>query len=71
MRSGNRAEVGDVVRLKSGGPAMTVEVVVSDQMVACCWFDGARRLSAMFRIEMLEPTTLRGHADAAREGVIN
>jgi uncharacterized protein YodC (DUF2158 family) len=32
-------EVGDVVKLKSGGPAMTVLQVASPQTVKVVWFD--------------------------------
>ena len=30
--------VGDKVRLKSGGPSMTVEKIVGSE-VHCCWFE--------------------------------
>ncbi|HLO60933.1 MAG TPA: DUF2158 domain-containing protein [Bacteroidales bacterium] len=30
---------GDVVKLKSGGPDMTVENYVTDDKVTCVWFD--------------------------------
>ena len=30
-------KVGDVVRLKSGGPAMTIDTIENDQCV-CLWF---------------------------------
>jgi uncharacterized protein YodC (DUF2158 family) len=33
----NPFNVGDVVRLKSGGPAMTVKTVM-DNLVVCVWF---------------------------------
>ena len=37
---GETIEVGDVVRLKSGGPLMVVEGTKSDNKVAeCRWFD--------------------------------
>lgn len=33
-------EVGDVVRLKSGGPQMTVYELLPDaKLVACIWYD--------------------------------
>lgn len=32
-------QVGDVVQLKSGGPAMTIQQVHSDRSVFCQWFD--------------------------------
>jgi len=38
---------GDVVRLKSGGPRMTVRQV-DDGLVKCAWFDGCDRKSADF-----------------------
>ncbi len=38
---------GDIVRLKSGGPAMTVESVGQDG-INCVWFDGKRRLAKPF-----------------------
>ncbi|MEJ7604533.1 MAG: DUF2158 domain-containing protein [Kofleriaceae bacterium] len=36
-------KAGDVVRLKGGGPRMTVEVV-DDGGVQCVWFDSTDRL---------------------------
>lgn len=30
---------GDVVQVKSGGPKMTVDVVIKDGEVTCVWFD--------------------------------
>lgn len=31
-------QIGDIVRLKSGGPKMTV-TAVEDEQVSCTWFD--------------------------------
>lgn len=36
--SGAQFQVGDVVRLKSGGPAMTVQRLEHDDTVSCVWF---------------------------------
>lgn len=53
-------KTGDTVRLKSGGPLMTVEVAPTGQgqEVQCVWFnsDGGKhtRESGYFRPEMLE-----------------
>ncbi len=47
---------GDVVRLKSGGPHMTVSKLVNEY-VHCQWFSGARQEkmeSASFASESLE-----------------
>lgn len=35
-----RFQVGDVVRLKSGGPKMTVSMIDNDGLVHVKWFDG-------------------------------
>ena len=32
-------DVGDVVKLKSGGPKMTVEKIDEDEFIHCVWFD--------------------------------
>jgi uncharacterized protein YodC (DUF2158 family) len=49
---------GDLVVLKSGGPVMTVDSI--DQLadygnIACVWFAGAKRETASFRKESIEP----------------
>lgn len=45
--------VGTVVKLKSGGPDLTVAAIDGDT-VTCSWFDGARLREAKFLAGMLE-----------------
>jgi uncharacterized protein YodC (DUF2158 family) len=45
---------GDTVRLKSGGPAMTVNAVEGD-WVSCAWFDGSKKHEDTFPAAGLEP----------------
>ena len=48
-------KTGDLVRLKSGGPVMTVSFIAS-QTVGCDWFDEENRhQTANFRPEQLVP----------------
>jgi uncharacterized protein YodC (DUF2158 family) len=35
-------EVGDVVKLKSGGEKMTIEEIEDDGYVSCVWFEGSQ-----------------------------
>jgi uncharacterized protein YodC (DUF2158 family) len=47
------AEVGDVVRLKSGGPLMTIESVGG--LICCTWFTrGGHSKRSHFDLDMLE-----------------
>lgn len=47
-------EIGDIVRLKSGGPVMTV-ALVDPVCVVCVWFDEHQSLQqASFKIATLE-----------------
>ena len=47
--------IGDSVRLKSGGPLMTVEFVDSDgQSVHCAWFDGKEKIVGTFPTAAVE-----------------
>ena len=39
VRSPEPLNIGDVVRLKSGGPLMTVNKLAGDGDVWCLWFD--------------------------------
>lgn len=51
-------KVGDVVRLKSGGPSMTVTQVGEDAygvpMVWCAWFEGTKPMDGTFPPGALE-----------------
>lgn len=55
-------KVGDIVRLKSGGPRMTVETVGEDMakqsFVSCAWFNttpqGSEKLTETFPPEALQ-----------------
>lgn len=46
---------GDLVMLKSGGPTMTVRLIVDNDhaLVECQWFDGAEVRSSRFHVETL------------------
>ena len=46
-------KTGDIVRLKSGGPAMTVDKV-NNSKISCVWFKEEHLKSAIFRKDTLE-----------------
>lgn len=47
-------KVGDVVRLKSGGPQMTIHDFLEDGKVECAWFDEKKILQYQkFKPELL------------------
>lgn len=51
-------KAGDVVRLKSGGPKMTITAIDGNggmQKAICAWFDGPRKIEDAFALEALEP----------------
>lgn len=48
-------EVGAVVQLKSGGPAMTVSSIEESGRYRCVWFKGASREAANFEGHTLKP----------------
>ena len=50
-------KVGDVVKLKSGGPEMTVEVI-ADNTVSCIWFDKSK----LCKRDFLEDNLVEGSA---------
>jgi len=45
---GNELKVGDVVKLKSNGPKMTIDSVADTEHVVCVWFEGSQHRSALF-----------------------
>jgi len=48
-------QVGQVVRLKSGGPRMTVSAIRGDA-IECTWFFGQERKVETFDVQLLEGT---------------
>jgi uncharacterized protein YodC (DUF2158 family) len=51
-------KAGSIVKLKSGGPKMTVEAVFFDGSglcVQCTWFDDTKRISQAFELDAVEP----------------
>ena len=54
---GNEFKAGDTVRLKSGGPLMTVESVgdhYGTTKVWCSWFQGTKLENGTFAVEAVE-----------------
>jgi uncharacterized protein YodC (DUF2158 family) len=49
----NKYKVGEVVQLKSGGPAMTVDELTSSDRYRCVWFKGASREQGVFSEDTL------------------
>ncbi|MCA9769715.1 MAG: DUF2158 domain-containing protein [Gemmatimonadetes bacterium] len=58
MSTGQSFETGDIVRLKSGGPRMTVvrypDFSIDGNWVRCQWFGGTKLNSGDFTEETLE-----------------
>jgi uncharacterized protein YodC (DUF2158 family) len=48
---------GDVVKLKSGGPKMTIRRIEPDGEVICDWFVGQKKEAGGFRPESLTTET--------------
>ncbi len=46
-------KIGDTVRLKSGGPQMTVNSI-EDNVIKCQWFDGNNLKEGVFHKDQLE-----------------
>jgi len=57
VKDENKFKVGDLVRLKSGGPVMTASEVdgASYNRIRCQWFGGKKLESGMFDIATLVP----------------
>jgi len=48
-------KVGDVVRLKVGGPGrMLVQTLLSGGAIECMWMDGNKKYEESFKPELLE-----------------
>jgi len=46
--------MGDIVKLKSGGPEMTVQKEYGDGTYRCQWFAGKKLEGGIFPVESLE-----------------
>jgi uncharacterized protein YodC (DUF2158 family) len=46
-------KTGDTVQLKSGGPVMTVEKIISFDEIRCQWFAGKKLESGDFPLDSL------------------
>ena len=57
-------KIGDIVKLKSGSPSMTItefgKYRYSDhEQVKCIWFDGKKKCEDIFEKEVLETTSTK------------
>ena len=70
-------EAGDVVQLKSGGPKMTVNTIGKLGMgstrdeAKCVWFEGAKRMEALFELPMLMKAIHTGDQISALNDVLD
>lgn len=46
--------VGDIVKVKSGGPKMTVDQITHKGEVSCTWFSGSKMQTGYFHPETLQ-----------------
>lgn len=58
---------GDTVMLKSGGPAITVEMQLTERTVRCVWFDGSREMVSIYDVDVLTPVDMSKPTRAASE----
>jgi uncharacterized protein YodC (DUF2158 family) len=61
-------KIGDVVRLKSGGPQMTVDQLGTregQEIVRCVWFEGTSKKTGTFPPVTLESAAARGGVSQA------
>jgi len=53
-------QIGDVVRLKSGGPKMTIVSLGEGEAVSCAWFDrNGKRHTESFALAIVEAFVAR------------
>jgi uncharacterized protein YodC (DUF2158 family) len=58
-------KAGDVVKLKSGGPDMTIEgigkygMAATDDSAKCVWFEKTKRMEDVFALPLLKPAEPR------------
>ncbi|MBN8231199.1 DUF2158 domain-containing protein [Corallococcus macrosporus] len=53
-----RFQIGDIVKLKTGGPAMTVQALTPGGP-RCQWFAGRKLEQSVFPSASLEPTSVK------------
>jgi uncharacterized protein YodC (DUF2158 family) len=46
-------KAGDIVRLKSGGPKMTIDTI-DNSFATCVWFEGTERKQDVFSLASIE-----------------
>lgn len=54
MTTQSKYKTGDIVRLKSGGPGMTVESVHQDGRIFCHWFSGNKLEAGSFEPDAID-----------------
>jgi uncharacterized protein YodC (DUF2158 family) len=69
-----RFQTGELVRLKGGGPWMTITALGAysgwtrscSDTVSCRWFEGEKQLETVFDVALLEKVPTRGYAQRDR-----